>query len=389
MSAPVRLSCLAALLTLPLSVSAAAPPMANVLAEFVVARDGEPIVIPVTIQGKSYPFLVDTGATRSYFDQKLRPLLGKGVPGGVMTTTGGGDTRLPLAMPPTASVGRLPFPGDQAIVVNDLTPSREARGVELWGVLGMDFLSNYVVRIDCDRGRLALARSPGRHPGHPLPLEMRQGVPFLEVNVTGFGPGESFLVDTGCTGSASGGMDEEVYARLELLRRLATVTRRTATTHAGRWETRIGRLAGLRIGPFEHRDLLFGRLTGINCLGLNFWARYTVTLDFPARVLYLRKGRGHAGPDPMSDTGMQWIWRNGRPLVESVETGSPAARAGIRRGDEVMSIDGHKAGACTKKTMELLLCGEGRKVRLVIRRGDEVRDVPLRLKIGWRTAKEP
>src|SRR5438045_6490262 len=42
-----------------------------VLSEFNVARDGDFLFLPVTLQGKKYLFLIDTGATWNVYDRSL------------------------------------------------------------------------------------------------------------------------------------------------------------------------------------------------------------------------------------------------------------------------------------------------------------------------------
>jgi hypothetical protein len=76
------------LLAFPL-LSSAAPPEGAVLETFAIDREGGPFLVPVTIQGKTYPFVLDTGSSCAIFDQKLRPLLGKAAGEKVATTPRG------------------------------------------------------------------------------------------------------------------------------------------------------------------------------------------------------------------------------------------------------------------------------------------------------------
>jgi S1-C subfamily serine protease len=80
-------------------------------------------------------------------------------------------------------------------------------------------------------------------------------------------------------------------------------------------------------------------------------------------------------------------WQNGQFVIVSVAEGSPSARASIRKGDEVLSIDGRKPGSASLLVLGRLLCGDGRTVRIVVRRGEQVCEVPLRLDTSWQAAK--
>ncbi len=386
MSARVRLSCLAALLTLAAGAPAAAPPAGDVLEEFEVCREGGPLIVPVTIGGKSYPFLVDTGATASTFDLSLRPLMGAAA-GEEAIRTPDRTIRWAFAMPPAASVGRLPLPRDRAMAVSDLAKFREVLGVEVAGLLGMDFLSRHALHLDLERGRLRLLRSGRRRCGESLPLTTDRGVARVEAHPLDHGPAWEFDVDTGYGGPCSGGLPREGYRLLEAVGRLHHAGQRVATSAAGSSQVRQGRLDRLGIGPFEHRGVCFQEDVEGCRLGLTFWAHYDVTFDFPAGRAYLRRNGRPVLPDALDGSGLRLLYRRGRTVVEAVAEGSPSARADIRKGDEVLAVAGRQAGTISLPVLGRLLCGEGRTVRVVVRRGEAVREVPLRLEIGWRTAK--
>jgi S1-C subfamily serine protease len=66
--------------------------------------------------------------------------------------------------------------------------------------------------------------------------------------------------------------------------------------------------------------------------------------------------------------------------VFSVYEGTPAALAGVAAGDVVTAIDGRAAGNFTREDLREYLQREGEAVRFTIERGDEIRDVTIRLK---------
>src|SRR5262245_4197654 len=81
-------------------------PAERVLQEFDVFKDGDLLLVPVTLKGKEFLFALDTGSTLTVYDSSLKPLLGlpKGSGKG---TTPDGDVTLPLYDPPPAALGRL------------------------------------------------------------------------------------------------------------------------------------------------------------------------------------------------------------------------------------------------------------------------------------------
>jgi hypothetical protein len=139
-----------------------------VLDEFRFDPEEGPIIVPVTIKGKSYPFMLDTGCSISLFDESLRPLLGPTL-GEASGKTPDGPTPIIIVGAPAAYVGRQPFPQGGFVAVHGVFRKvREDHGVKVWGALGMDFLARHVVRIDFDRGRVALLRSAEATAGHQL-----------------------------------------------------------------------------------------------------------------------------------------------------------------------------------------------------------------------------
>jgi hypothetical protein len=359
----------------------------EVLAEFDIGKDAAAVIIPVTIRGRSYPFLVDTGSTYSVFDTSLRPLLGEKAEGKNLSTPNGA-ARFEFTMPPAAFVGSLPLAKDRPVMVLDLKPTSEALGLEIKGCLGMDFLSQYVVRIDFDQGRLALSRTPGRDAGQAVPLQIGGGRAFVEANVFGTGPANSFLIDTGDIGLGSGRLTGSTFRLLNELGKLSRDGVSKVETGGGRMEVKQGFVESLTIGAFEHRRLNFGDARDADSLGLGFWARYTPTFDFPGKVVYMKASERHRVTDTPAASGLGLVKREGRVIVEGIQEGSPAAKAGIVKGDEVLSIDDRKAGECAIIVLGRLLRGEGRTVRIEVRHGEVVREVAVRLDLAWRTAKQ-
>ncbi len=66
--------------------------------------------------------------------------------------------------------------------------------------------------------------------------------------------------------------------------------------------------------------------------------------------------------------------------VFSIFSPSPAAEAGIREGDIVTEIDGRNAGSFTRETLREYMEREGKEVRFTIKRGEETKNISVRLR---------
>src|SRR5579862_10043707 len=75
------------------------------------------------------------------------------------------------------------------------------------------------------------------------------------------------------------------------------------------------------------------------------------------------------------DDGAWWIEHNGRLVADRLEPGGPAERAGIRRGDEVVSITGRAVSTAAAVTRQLYYSGVWSKTTYSLTRGSVPLDV--------------
>ena len=103
--------------------------------------------------------------------------------------------------------------------------------------------------------------------------------------------------------------------------------------------------------------------------------------DYPNRVLWLDPAAGFREDRPYehSHLGLQLERRDGAVRVMSVAKPSPAERAGIRPGDEVITIDRVAAAQASLLKLDRLMEGQpGTELSLTIRRGEHEMSYRLR-----------
>src|SRR5262245_30162814 len=123
-----RVVILCLLLVLPVVAPAEAPPN-DVLEEFEIGTDEGPILLPVTIAGKQYPFLLDTGCAHCGYDRSLKEFMGKEVEKRTLRTPAG-PVETAFFLPPDAHLGSLPLPRDKPAMLDDLRRYSDALGME-------------------------------------------------------------------------------------------------------------------------------------------------------------------------------------------------------------------------------------------------------------------
>jgi len=158
-----------------------------IIEQFDVFTDGDMLLVPVDVGGKRYSFWVDTGATVSIYDESLRPLLGEARGTNSAAAPNGGVIRVGLFNAPNARLGKLSLRAKTPVVCLDNQKMREVSGHDFYGVIGMDVLSNHVVRLDSDRGKLMILRSPGTAVGHALPITYVAQLPLIAIDIRGCG----------------------------------------------------------------------------------------------------------------------------------------------------------------------------------------------------------
>ena len=122
-----------------------------------------------------------------------------------------------------------------------------------------------------------------------------------------------------------------------------------------------------------------GRVIGVNSQGRASGIAFAVPVDTLERVLpRLRRGRGRAIERPFLGVSTAG---DGRRVVEVVPNGA-AARAGVREGDVIVSVDGRPARGQGDVARAVQRRKPGDRIVVVVRRGD--REVTLRARLGTR-----
>ncbi len=167
---------------------------------------------------------------------------------------------------------------------------------------------------------------------------------------------------------------------------IGTATARIALIPAFEIEAARGRLreADVDVGIIRSElSQVLSRVTHETIHGLigySFLKRFRVTVDYPNRVLWLDPIPNYRDDRPLEycHVGLQIERRGGAVVVMGVVEGSPAARAGITLGDEVVALDGTSAQALDLIALTRRMEGQpGQPLTLVIRRNAVERTVRL------------
>jgi Aspartyl protease len=291
-----------------------------------------------------FDFLVDTGSIFDLLDSQRAAELGI-LSGGEFAAGGAGDATLTTSTANGVRLGigdlELP-PQDVEVAPIDAAVGR-FEGRRLDGLLGYDFFSRFPVQLDYASGTLAVGAEPC---GTALPLRLVRRHPFLHVSfeLGGRRFEHEFVVDTGFrSGLVLAARFVREAGLLELAR--PTIEATTGIGIGGPTIERVGRAARVELGPFVLDDVIVnlsqaqagtladGGFGGI--VGSELLRRFTVSFDYPASRLLLEPNAAFDEPFEFDLSGIFLTAGDGCEVF-SVVDGSPAAEAGIRKGDRVV-----------------------------------------------------
>jgi PDZ domain/Aspartyl protease len=345
---------------------------------------GSSVIVPVRVNGgQPSGFLLDTGASASAMDRERADRLALAVeqapPGS--SPAGGAPAEAILN-------ARLELPGVRLFLPQlaaiPLVSLGRSLGHQVDGRLGADVLGRFVVEIDYARQTLQLY-DPGafRYAGHGAQFRIRlmNGTPHVEakIDVPGHGAVKGdFLLDTGSDHAL---LLSESFAKSRglLTRRLKTL-RPGGLGEGGRGNRLLARLGALELGPYRIAQpiALIQEMQGAGernyggIIGSQVLRRFTVILDLPHGRLILEPNPQFREPFETDMSGIAFIAAGARLEdfeVRSVLPDSPAAQAGVRPGDVLVTLDGEPAGSYTLAEIRRLFRQEGHTHKLVFRRG--------------------
>ena len=308
---------------------------------FRLGQDGDLVLLPVQMAGNVYPFVLDTGSTDHSFDISLREHLG--TPNGRARARGTGQATIQLETfkTPLLRVGSFDVPpsarGTSPVI--DFARIRLLTEQDVRGVLGASFLKEKLVQFDFDQGilRIAPRSCEDNTIGKPLPLTFdKNGRPWVD-NLQIGDKTESFMITTG----ANHGIEVHKWLFDALLAdgKLTELPVISGETHAGPVRSRRGRLADFKWDVYSHHGIVVEEGVG-NAIALRYLRRFVVTLDATGHRVYIRPGIYFNRTDYIDISGLDVRRRDRAIVAVAVGRDTPAERAGILVGDEVITING-------------------------------------------------
>jgi hypothetical protein len=345
------------------------------------------IVIRVAVDGKPFSFVVDTGASTTVVTPEVVTALGlHATAAGTTSGVGNATQSVQATTLPSLRIGDLTFTSEPSAVV-DLSVIREHIGFPRFdGVIGYSLLKTFAVDVDNDRAVLTLSHDPLPARAGARTVSFSGVLPHVGATIDG--TPARIVIDTGDRSSLTlfkgFATAHGYYAAPGALRDVLTGYGIGGPVYGDVF--RLGtlgvfgtRLHGVVTRASRQRGGAFATMSDAGSIGGGVLRRFNITYDYPHHVLSVSPSAARDAADRYDRSGM-WLARSGADiLVVAVTSGGPAAAAGLRAGDLLAQIDGHRvdgAGVIRVRT-ELATRPVGTRVTIVFQRDGATHDATL------------
>lgn len=260
-------------------------------------------------------------------------------------------------------------------------------------LFGSNVFQHY--RVTLDYARQNVSFTPFNEPCRPdvvaIPIATAGNVPVVEVTIAG-GDGSfvkaKFVVDVGTTGAAI--LSKQFLDQHpKLLAGLPLAIAPPFSAVGGEVSSKLVRLSSLRIGDFDLQGpvaVIPDQPTGVlaspgiaGLLGGEILNRFTVTWDYHSHRMWLVPNSRLNAPFEADASGLHLVAKGkalARVYVDAIVLGSPAARAGVKVGDRIVSIN---SGPRSLSKMMRELTAAGSTVTLSVERDGKLLRIPVAL----------
>ncbi len=312
------------------------------------------VYLDVMLNGKGpYHFIFDTGGA-NVVDPAVAKEIGAFGSGSAQGSGAGSQTEsFSFATVATLGVGDALLT-DQFFAI---APTRQGFGVSAGrpvdGLIGWEVLARYITTFDYANRRVVLSMPGTAQPpanGHVVPFVFYGTQPQIACTIDGT-PAEC-TIDTGARDTISF-MTPFLAVNPQVVPATTTAVGVSGFGFGGPAMGKLGRVQTVGIDDLQLTNLvadyseqtagaLAAPFVGAN-IGGNLLRRFSVTFDYGNGTMTLVPNAAFGEPDTYERSGLFLIKRAGNVVVLDARPGTPAAAAGVLKGDTIVSINGTSA----------------------------------------------
>jgi hypothetical protein len=274
--------------------------------------------------------------------------------------------------------------------VNDYDILTSVYGEKVDGIIGYNFLSRYIVKVDYDSSRIyVFSKGSIKYPkGGYMLRPVLVGIPVQTARVRDSRDvGARFYFDTGaglCLLLSSDFVSDS--ALLNTKRKTPVTTQ--AQGLGGKADMKLTTIKEFRVGPYKFKNVptyifddeynvtSYPSLGGL--MGNDILRRFNIILNYERREIYLMPNSHFREPFDYSYTGLGIYWVNGEIVVVDVMKDSPAEKAGFKQGDIIIAVNSNfsKNIQAYKNMFQV----PGDKVKVIVQRPTGLAEITLKVK---------
>ena len=357
----------------------------------------EALIVDATVNGKPVSLMFDTGFGGAV---DVSNTINVGEPTGTMTLRDFvGEMEAQTVKIKSLKLGKKPI--DSTGMEAVLTPPEDYSfiyGTHCDGIMGLEVIKNNITEINFEHQKFIF---------YPPTFDISTRTPDNK---------KTFLTKMLPLGANAAVMSVKAPNGQALHMALDTGNAFYATSHrdslerVGLWESgkdpKYTTMAGVASGPVISWDKRMSNMTifGVpvpsstwdiidlpsssadldGTVGFGFLKNFNIIIDYGRRRIWLENWTGKVENDPPGELGVSAIYDNQSRKVRiyAVSPGSPGDEAGIKRGDELLSVDTLDLGGVIslKKLRKMLAGPVGSKVKLAISRNGNLKRYELERK---------
>jgi hypothetical protein len=351
------------------------------------------IIIPLIINGSdTLQFILDTGIENTIISEmslgdtlalkytRVTPITGLGIGKPLDGVVSSGNT---FTLPGIIGTGQTVF-----VLLQDIFDLSNELGTRVHGLIGYRIFRHFIVHIDYERRVITLYDPKTYHHKKKrratvFPLTFHGSKPYLSavvVNPRGEEVPVNLLLDTGLSFGLwlLPGTTKGLYIPSP------SVPAFLGTGLNGRINGRMARIPAFRLGPFSFKDPVVGfpdtlSFTSANILdnrngtlGSGILHRFSVTIDYFNQRIILEPNQHFKDPFPVNNAGIHVsapIPGFRYYIISDIRRNSPAARAGLKKGDMLEKINGKSASHMSMDEIYRIFQNKpGRLIRITVLR---------------------
>ena len=269
-------------------------------------------------------------------------------------------------------------------------------GRKVHGIIGYPILSRYIIEIDYSEHVLIFYnRNSYTYSGNgqTLPLDFISNLPISRATIIMYNDMAfegDFLVDTGARSYmiisspsvVQYNMAENIGNYYNVRAKIGSSQKRTKFRHG---KLRSVEFAGHK---FEHLPVALSSdskgvlslpdIDGI--IGNRLLMRFKVIFDYQHGLIHLEPNDRLEESYELNASGFNINFRQGKPFIKNLIDQSPADKAGLRNGDEIISINGKLVEVMLTDDIRQAFVKEGDKLEIVIQRNRKLKYTEFTLK---------